>query len=421
MANAFKAMGISLDDPAIKARNVEQILYSIANAASRMPDGAVKTAAFMAILGKSGAELIPTLNGGVLALKGMGAELHKLGAVMDDDSVQSLANMDKEVNKLKTAFTGLKDRAVIALLPELQSLADKMLKWIEANQDLINQRIPEIMREVVVVAKEIGSVLAMVTEHWKLLAGVVGAMTVLGAVSSVATTVSSLVGTVRLLTSAWSVMGTTGAGAFAGILGPLGLAIGSILLFNSRMSSHDSRDTIAGKNTDDVSWNEASQLRVDREAAPDVDSIVRAPKLTDDQLAARKAKPMSAETRAAVQSIQTGSAGARLSAFLQPTMISGGAPTDTASGTSGAAGPLLAATQSVPDAAANSPIIAVNVPNQRANTATNSITYAPNYQVAIDGSGLTPDQLKLVISDELRDHDERMRRDTAAALGVGGF
>lgn len=433
--DAMRTLGISLKDPAIKAKNLEQIMYLVANAASRMADGPEKTAAFMKLFGKAGADLIPVFDEGVLGVKKYGAELRNLGGLIDSKSIGSLAEMDQKVDKLKTTFEGLKNRAVIALLPHLSDLADRMLKWVEANQAFLDQRIHEIMDKVWAIAVKIGAAFQFAADHWEALAAVIATGTVLGTVANIATAIGGIVTAVRALSAGWAVMGASGAAGATAMLGPLAAvaaALASIWYFQHRMSAHDERDTIAGKNSDDVTWGEAAQLRVEREAAPDVDSITIAPDLNQEQLKARRrqaqlAQGATPEGQAAIADIAKNSFGAKLNNFL-----GAGLPTNTqlsspAQGTdSGAAGPLLAAQQSGPgpqsssSSGAQSAGVFITAP-QHSQAPSNTVTYSPNYSIKIDAAGMTPDQLQQAIDNTLKEHDERSRRETAAALGVTGY
>lgn len=61
-AEIFKALGIAVTDSAGKMKSSETLYKEFALALGQMEDGAIKSAAAQAILGKSGAESIPTFN-----------------------------------------------------------------------------------------------------------------------------------------------------------------------------------------------------------------------------------------------------------------------------------------------------------------------------------------------------------------------
>ncbi len=61
---ALRSIGVSSTDTQGKIRSVDAVMLDIADKFSMLPDGAQKTALAMEIFGKSGANLIPMLNGG---------------------------------------------------------------------------------------------------------------------------------------------------------------------------------------------------------------------------------------------------------------------------------------------------------------------------------------------------------------------
>ena len=70
---AFQLLGISVADSAGQMRSNKEVMLDVAERFSKMQDGATKTAMAMKLFGKSGAELIPTLNEGKEGLQKLGA------------------------------------------------------------------------------------------------------------------------------------------------------------------------------------------------------------------------------------------------------------------------------------------------------------------------------------------------------------
>lgn len=68
-ANALKNMGISTKDAAGQLKASDALLMEVSDKFQSMPDGVNKTTLAMKLFGKSGAELIPLLNGGANRLK----------------------------------------------------------------------------------------------------------------------------------------------------------------------------------------------------------------------------------------------------------------------------------------------------------------------------------------------------------------
>lgn len=109
----FKALGITLTDASGKVKTADQVLMDMADRFSTAKDGAGKTAVAVALLGKSGDEMIPLLNGGSAAIKEMMGNADKLGLTIGTDFAQraeafndSLTSVQASSQKLSIALAG---------------------------------------------------------------------------------------------------------------------------------------------------------------------------------------------------------------------------------------------------------------------------------------------------------------------------
>ncbi len=107
---AFKAVGITLKD--LEGLSPEEVFLKISDSFSGAENGANKTAVAMALLGRSGAELIPVLNQG-------SEELRKYSATFSDDFAKSSALFNDNLDKV---ILNVKRLAADALTPALQGL-----------------------------------------------------------------------------------------------------------------------------------------------------------------------------------------------------------------------------------------------------------------------------------------------------------
>jgi len=101
----FERWGVSIEK--LMALRPEQQLAEIAGAIQKIQSPAAQTAAAMDLLGKSGAQLLPTLK---TDLAGAAAEADALGAVMSGRTVAAADALGDAGTKLGVAWTGLKDR-----------------------------------------------------------------------------------------------------------------------------------------------------------------------------------------------------------------------------------------------------------------------------------------------------------------------
>ena len=119
---ALQAIGVSATDAQGKLLPTTEIVANIAEEFSVMRDGAGKTALAIALFGKSGAELIPLLNGGREAIASAGRELQQFGGVVTPEATARAQEFNDNITRLQTAFNGLLQEALAPILPELIKL-----------------------------------------------------------------------------------------------------------------------------------------------------------------------------------------------------------------------------------------------------------------------------------------------------------
>jgi hypothetical protein len=130
----FGALGIRLRDANGRAFKTEQILEAIAFRFSRMRDGANKSAFAVQLFGKSGAALIPTLNGGVKGLRDLGRQAEQLGLVFTKQQTIIADEFGDALGRSSAAVKGLRSQIALAFAPELTALADQFTAAIVRNR-----------------------------------------------------------------------------------------------------------------------------------------------------------------------------------------------------------------------------------------------------------------------------------------------
>jgi hypothetical protein len=417
-ADGLKALGISLDDPAVKGKNLEGVLNLISNAASKMPDGEKKIVGFRDLLGKMGVDLIPTFNNGIAGMAGYSAELERLGAVIDKDSVARLDDLGDNIDRVKVAFEGLKNQAVIALLPYLEQLMKDFQDWIASNKELIKTTIQTVVEDLVDIVSTLASVVAFAVRHWKIFASILGGVLVVGAIMKVIKTIMFfqtvletaaaeavidwllILGPIALIAAAivgiglliyefrdevWAALQAVG-----GFFKELGLAFVRVM-----SGVWDSFTTTLSELWDymkkgfKAAWEFIADLPVIKQMIELVGAVRGLMGSQSKDLDARAAAGATTDELYGIDGVplwQPSGAGAN-----GPTAVtspSGGAPPATAPSRAGGGSP-------------------VSVSN--------------SYTVQIDAKNANAHEVGQIVDDKLREHDERTRRDTAAALGVGGF
>ena len=128
---AFQRVGISATDANGNLRPMHDVLLDLADVFARSKDGAGKTEVAMKLLGKSGADLIPLLNGGRASIVALEAEAKRLGLVLSKQNAEAASAFNDELTRLQGALNGLKIAVGTALIPPLTAGAAAITTVIE--------------------------------------------------------------------------------------------------------------------------------------------------------------------------------------------------------------------------------------------------------------------------------------------------
>jgi hypothetical protein len=146
---ALKALGISATDAQGQLRPTTALIGDIADEFAVMRDGAGKTAIAMALFGKSGASMIPMLNGGKQAIADAAAEAKAFGIVVSEEAAVAAEGFNDNLTRLQQASNGVTQQVAIGMLPALNSVTDAMVEFA-AKGDIAKQAadaISWIMKE----------------------------------------------------------------------------------------------------------------------------------------------------------------------------------------------------------------------------------------------------------------------------------
>ncbi|HPD72832.1 MAG TPA: phage tail tape measure C-terminal domain-containing protein [Candidatus Krumholzibacteria bacterium] len=164
----LRALGLTLAD--FKGKDSVQIFELIAQRIAALPSPIQKTKTAMDIFGRSGANLIPTMD--ALASEGLGAVIERareLGVLIDGRLAQSAAQMNDDFELLKTQSEGLGARLAAGLVPQLSQALQIMsgdLKQTTEAWERFGQGIGLVVKFIVAVVSSafdiVGSALAMI-------------------------------------------------------------------------------------------------------------------------------------------------------------------------------------------------------------------------------------------------------------------
>lgn len=111
----FKALGIDIT----KTKTTSEALLQISDKFQTMPDGPKKTALAIAALGRTGAELIPILNGGRKALEDQFKTADDLGAVVNERFLEAGRAVDEASDTMTLGLQGVQNTLFTELGPAI--------------------------------------------------------------------------------------------------------------------------------------------------------------------------------------------------------------------------------------------------------------------------------------------------------------
>jgi hypothetical protein len=119
--DAFSAIGVSVAD--LQGMTAAERFKAIADAISRIPTPAERSAAAVRLLGKSGAALLPLFNGGAAAITAAEEKARSLGLVLTQEQTGSVEGMKDSFEMAGKAVEGVVQQVVAYLSPAITSVA----------------------------------------------------------------------------------------------------------------------------------------------------------------------------------------------------------------------------------------------------------------------------------------------------------
>lgn len=124
MADAYKALGVSVTDSNGNLRDSETVYWEAIDALGKVSNETERDALAMQLFGKSAQELNPLIAQGSAGIAELTEEAKRMGAVMSEDSLNALGTFDDSIQRLKAGGEAAKNMLGTVLLPQLQILAD---------------------------------------------------------------------------------------------------------------------------------------------------------------------------------------------------------------------------------------------------------------------------------------------------------
>lgn len=128
-AKAFAALGISVTDNNGELRDSETVFGEVIDALGKMDNKTQADAYAMQIFGKSAMELNPLIAAGSDAIEQYTEEAHKMGYVLDEETLQSLGELDDSMQRSQNAINAVKTQIGSYLAPVIADITEAFAEW----------------------------------------------------------------------------------------------------------------------------------------------------------------------------------------------------------------------------------------------------------------------------------------------------
>ena len=144
----FEQLGVAVTDSTGAVKTQEEVFGEAITALQNMEDGIVKADLAQQLFGRSGQELLPTLNLTAEATAALKQQATDLGLVLSDETVDAGVNFTDTMNQLQRTLGGLLANALGPLLPMINDLAQEFIKILPSLmafiQPLLEKLVPVI-------------------------------------------------------------------------------------------------------------------------------------------------------------------------------------------------------------------------------------------------------------------------------------
>lgn len=135
--DVFKVLGITITDIKPIMNDQVAIMGLIGDKLNSLPDGAIKTALAVKLLGGRAAELLPALAGGSAQMEKFRKEAEILGIALSEKTVAGVERANDAMTRLGFLFRGGRDQLVGVFAPALEFVVDlirnKMIEALDRN------------------------------------------------------------------------------------------------------------------------------------------------------------------------------------------------------------------------------------------------------------------------------------------------
>lgn len=162
---AYQKLGISVKNSDGSLRDSEKVYWEAIDALGKVSNETERDAIAMQLFGKSAQDLNPLIAQGSAGIKELTKEAKDMGAVMSDESLQSLGEFDDSIQRLKGGASAAKNAIGTALLPALKVISGEGVSLIGDFSKGINAANGDTAKIGQVIGKTLGDIASKIAEH----------------------------------------------------------------------------------------------------------------------------------------------------------------------------------------------------------------------------------------------------------------
>lgn len=161
-AKALWSLRVPFKD--LKNKTPDQNLERLALAFQKLPDGAKKAHLASSLFGKSlGTAFIPLLNSGKDGIIELRNRARELGNVVSTQVAKDFEAFNDTQTELAATWRGIKTQIAVGLLPIFSRVATRIKEWLEANRELIANKLQSFLSGVLSAISFLSAAVANLT------------------------------------------------------------------------------------------------------------------------------------------------------------------------------------------------------------------------------------------------------------------
>jgi hypothetical protein len=163
VVDSLKKLGLTAKgvQAVIKEGGLDAGITLVSERLAGIKDPAEKSRIAIALMGRAGQSLIPTLTD----LAALREDARALGGVVAEDDINNMEDFGDQMGRVKFAIGGIKDEMVAGLIPALKNITDRMLDWMAKNREFIKENISAAVEGITVALNAMVTALQFVVDN----------------------------------------------------------------------------------------------------------------------------------------------------------------------------------------------------------------------------------------------------------------